>query len=740
MYCRQCLIVLPYKHKGDLVHCTLCGARMIPDIQDVLEYGYGSLTTEQRKEQIRLGKHIEKALCKRDEHTHWAEGGTGIGKSYAYLIPVLTQEKERTVISTANKELQRQLIEKDIPKLKQVLRVEPITTLYKGRNNYFCWCAAKEVPQPDRKKYLEFVDAARNKKIPADIMSWEGPKPYWSDNASVANCINPRKCSFNKLCRPQPQKAQIVVVNHTILAIDLLLGPGKILGPYDTLIIDEAHQATDMFRSAFKHELTPNQLGYLYRGLVNDFDAQQLINIPYQQQPPEVAISADILAKLRTLQKQVADIHALTRKGSKGELCYVDCTVYQDHFEKLQKNAHDTASQLYILCNRINAQHAQGEYVNLTDLNKEKIPSIISKIDRIRKALRKVEDFAAGVALLPPLARESKETDVEYVRNYDPQTSVVMSNSKGLLRQPVDVNKLLGPKISQIPKVILLSATLADAKGDFSFMKNKLGIARKYTTQITADTYPSPFNYHNNSLLYVPRTVPKYFSLKQNPEGHDRWLAVVTLEIVQLIQLFKGDALVLFTSIQDMHSVSNHIQDGELLNHSGITLWVQNQHGDASYVSQQFLATPHSALFGSRSFFDGIDIVGDKLRMVIIPRLPFPNISDPVIKTLADRSNDPHTEVYMPLLLFDIRQMAGRLIRSATDYGIVAILDRRIWTGKAPNPDHYLEIMNNTEPKNRRLRDYGVEIYDALPMKRMQDSFTKLQTFVNKWLTTVKER
>lgn len=712
-------------------------------VQDLLEFGQYGIAQEIRPTQIQLGTDIEIVLEAEQPQTFLAEGGTGIGKSFAYMIPALLMSDKRVVVSTAKKSLQHQLYDKDIPFLREKMGKKFGVCLYMGTNNYACWKMIKEVPQQDRAKFMRFVDAARNKKIPADLSRWEGSKPYWWNSISVKTCIRSTSCPHYKYCRPHPRDARVVIVNHHLLAIDILKGAGSLLGKYDILVIDEAHQAPEAFRSTYSQQLRKDAGGAISQALLNNSDLQSLMSFGTRGL---INING-VFKDLQELSIKVERLHQAALLQSDRKTGIVKGAHYDNSLSEIRNDAYTLSQLLFSGKKEAHKLYSSGVFSDGRIMPEEKIPIVLSQFQYLCQRLVRIKDFAENMGQLTWRAgnllddeKDAEDLEKELRTQYD-NNFICTVNENGLVLQPVDIGDIVGPSLISIPKKLILSATLA-LDNDFSYIRRELGlnVVGPDAPTLTENIYPTPFKLGKQARLYIPREVP--LPEKIGSPARTAWTLEIAKEAARLINMVGGDTFILFSARKDLEEIRDVLKDGKFLS---TPMLVQDDDGDATNVFRKYMEIDNCTLLGLKSFWEGVDIPGDKLRLVIIPKLPFPVPTDPVIKSLSDRAGDNFfSEVFIPRMVFDLKQAAGRLIRRKTDYGVVAILDPRVWSGSGGTKQetHYrfMETLKYAPPKMRKPRWYGKTIIDSLGFPLYQDSFTKLQTFVNKWLTTVKER
>ncbi len=719
MRCTDCGIIIPFNKAPDLANCSICGVRFTPDARDILEHGKFGITKEVRPTQVAMARDIEEVF-RQDHGTLIGEGGTGIGKSFAYLIPALLADGKRVIISTAKKTLQDQL-SRDIPMLIKKMGIQNIKFgVYKGKSNYACWKLAQEVPLNDRSKFNNFVDKARRENRPADITHWKGSVPFWWSKISIDNCAIGNRCAHFKECRPHPKNYHIVVTNHHLMAIDLKALPGTLFGPYNTLIIDEAHQAPEAFRSAYSRAITFKSLKRLQSALKMDDHLRGVVD------DSGITSAAALVSGLDALVTSFGDLHSKAAQTTGGGQI-VDVRRIEAPLNDFQTQADTYAGGLFLLLEDINRSYNDSHEDPDREDSPEKLFAMLSRATRLHKRVASLVEFAND--LTSRIKKQNESATLEFLTTCD---------DTGLHLQPLDIGKLIANPIGTVKHKIIMSATLAMGK-DFEFSKQRFGLTDDLKAKhevITEKIYPSPFDMAKQAVLYIPRHLPLPAHAGQ-PTERIKWIKALSTEIAQLLGATRGDAFVLFSARADMQAVIEELGP-EHWDDAGLTL--VEQEGEATATLNRFLDTPNSVLFGLKSFWEGVDVPGDKLKLVIIPKLPFPNPKDPLISALSEQAgNSSFMQVMVPHMFFDMKQGVGRLIRTQSDKGFVAILDPRVWTGTGNRTNH-LKRMENIEsqhPTRRKRLGYGKKLLDALGFTQVTDDFTIVQTWVKKFFNTV---
>ena len=722
MYCPKCLVSFNYDPDEELSCCAICGGEFKYTAEDVLGGGKYGIAREKRPAQIELATCIEEAIefitapnpSSTVPKTLLLEGGTGIGKSFAYLVPVLLNSAilhHRIAISTAKKALQDQLVNKDLPLLRDKMaerfaphELQKLFTVYKGNSNYACWMAEKIVPKDGREQYSELIAQARQAGTPADYALLPGKRPYWADKASIEHCSRGTRCKLYNVCRPKPSDYAIVVTNHHILAIDSMLGGNAILGKFATLIIDEAHQLPDTLRSACSKEVSLKGV----KRLSEQYKQNDLIHAALRQTsvgPKELgrqlkAMSGLCKAALKELKAYTAfDTKIISIPADPDKLVKLhDWTLHMQEVGAVLKHAESQVSQLVW-------KSGQGTGY---DVDADELAAAGNQLTRLSRKVSAIEE------LLVNLCSDPEDADTN---------NCVTATEDGIKIQPIDIKDIYAPNLKKRALSVHLSATLAMG-ADFKYYSNQLGIDLD-----TAQTkvLNSPFDYSTrNTFLYAPWDLPKPAHDGQGAQ-RDKWIAAIVSEICRIVRCTRGNAFILFGARTDMMAIWEAMP---------ARFWPENnlfgivQEGEASATLRSYLSRPGGVLFGLKSFWEGVDVPGDQLRAVIIPKLPFPFFKDPLIlrRSAVVKANggNPFHEIQIPLMVFDVKQGLGRLIRTQSDRGIAAVLDPRIWTGQSKDSVHNAVLRRIRHPKLKTYRKpegYGEILQKSLPFECVSPEF-----------------
>ncbi len=604
---------------------------------------------EYRGGQIRMANAIAGAF---EEKKHLiVEAGTGTGKTLAYLIPAINEvlrTKKRIIISTGTKNLQEQLMEKDIPFLQKVLPNKFTAAYMKGRNNYAClYRLHKADDQPildgidEIDNFNEVREWARATKTGdrAELTYLPENLPFWNRvNAKSEACIG-QKCPDFEPCfitqmRSRADNANIIIVNHHLFFADLSVRGaqfGKVIPDYGAVIFDEAHLIEDIAADYFGTQVSNFQMDELVH------DAAAL--------PIDDAIANSMITRtasrvagfneqfwVRFKQARDADgrypllAETFTHRGSDGD----------DHPSPLGE-AYDALDD--------HLGHLEADI----DPFSEKIPEAESLVRRIRQARFDLKFIV-------------KQADKNFVYWLE-------RRGRGIFLQasPVDVSMLLKEKLfDQVETCVLTSATLA-TNGSFNFIRDRLGLAASKTNTLVA---PSSFDHEKQSILYLPKAMP-------DPRAPE-FSQMAATEIVKITNVTRGHAFVLCTSNSSMAALFELVSS-----RTNYPCFLQGTMSKTGLL-EKFRETPNAILFATSSFWQGVDVRGEQLSCVIIDKLPFAVPTDPIVQARAkfidDNGGRSFFDYSVPQAIIALKQGIGRLIRSSTDRGVIAILDPRLRT------------------------------------------------------------
>ncbi|HRI04334.1 MAG TPA: ATP-dependent DNA helicase [Pyrinomonadaceae bacterium] len=604
---------------------------------------------EYRSGQIKMAEAISRAF---DEKKHLiVEAGTGTGKTLAYLIPAIeavANKKKRIIISTGTKNLQEQLMEKDIPFLQQILPKKFSAAYMKGRSNYAC---IYRLLQSDHQPILDGVGEIDHFK---EVREWShetqtGDRaeltylpenlPFWNRvNAKSETCIG-QKCADYEPCfitrmRARAETADIVIVNHHLFFADLNVRGnqfGKVIPDYGAVIFDEAHLIEDIAADYFGFQVSNFQLEELAR------DASVL--------PISDAVAAT----------------QITRSASR-------INGFAEQFWVRFKQAREADGRFPLLADAFSHRGIDGEDV-LSPLG-EAFHALDEALARLET---ETDVFSEKMPEAESVVRRVRQTrfDLKFIVEQADRNFVYWLERRGrgifLQASPVDVSSLLQEKLfDKVETCILTSATLS-TNGSFNFIRDRLGLDKSKTETFMAE---SSFDHEKQAILYLPKTMP-------DPRTPEFTQAAAT-EIIKIIQVTRGHAFVLCTSNSSMTALFELVSS-----RIGYPCFLQGTMSKTGLL-EQFRSTPNAVLFATSSFWQGVDVRGDQLSCVIIDKLPFAVPTDPLVqarsKFIDDNGGKSFFDYSVPQAVISLKQGIGRLIRSRTDRGVIAIMDPRLRT------------------------------------------------------------
>ncbi len=641
---------------------------------------------EHRPEQIAMLRAVAQALS--NQQHLLVEAGTGVGKSFAYLVPAALfalQNHTRVVVSTNTINLQDQLIQKDIPDLCAALGLELRAAVLKGRSNYLC---------PRRLDMLRKHGprTAEEMRVLGKILVWlyqgasgdrtdinlNGPaeREVWTrlsaedENCTPEVCLECQggACPFFT-ARQAAQNAHILIVNHALLLTDAAIG-NRVLPEYDYLIVDEAHHLEAATTDAMSLRLTQGdverllrELGSTSSGVLGDL----LQTTRNQIRPSDYAIFQQKVERATSLawrfQEQMrAYFETLTdflaaQRAEQPNTSYA----YQerilpstrtlpgwDEVEITWDAAGETLSLLTSLLGEIH-QDAGEIYAAGVD----EVEDVIGYLGNVYRRLAEAGDMLHAVMNAP-------RKDYVYWVETGANNGRVALNAA-----PIRVGTLVEKYLwHEKASVILTSATLT-SHGTFDYLRNTLAADEAEELALG-----SPFDYENAALLYIANDIA---------EPHTReYQSQVERALIQLCRASGGRALALFTSYAQLKQTSRAITPP--LANSGIIVYEQGEGASPNALLETFKSSDRAVLLGTRLFWEGVDVPGEALSVLVIVKLPFDVPSDPIVAARSETFDDPFHKYHLPEAILRFRQGFGRLIRTQSDRGVVAILDRRVLT------------------------------------------------------------
>ena len=567
-----------------------------------------------------------------------AEAGTGVGKTYAYLVPVLLSG-ERALISTATKNLQDQLFLRDLPRLREMLALPVQTALLKGRSSYLCLLRLSQARQSavhsDRwaQRMLSRIEQWASTTVQGDLAEVDGlddRSPVLPlvtstrENCLGSECPELRNCHVMK-ARRDALAADVVVVNHHLFFADMVLrdtGVAELLPSVSVAVFDEAHQLVEAGVQFLATTLSTGQLTDLARDLL----ALGL------KQARGMAAWDGLAGRLEQSARTLRLAAGTTRTTAASARLAWDERTGDSAFMQALADLERTAQ-------------ACAEAV-------ETVRGLSAEFDKLLERLAGIRRLAARFALL---------VEADQVRWID-----VTAHQARLIESPLDIREALREQMRASPKAwIFTSATLGD-DDRLSWFTDGAGLDEAERLRVA-----SPFDYAAHARLYVPRTLPR--------PGDDAHALAVAELAARCAQALGGRTFVLTTTLRALPRIGEDLR--ESLRSLDIEVLVQGTAPKRALV-ERFLGSPRSVLVGSHSFWEGVDVPGDALQCVLIDKLPFPPPNDPLVQARARRLESQGRNAFVELFVADaavaLKQGAGRLIRSETDRGLLVVCDPRL--------------------------------------------------------------
>ncbi|GCE11481.1 helicase C-terminal domain-containing protein [Tengunoibacter tsumagoiensis] len=630
---------------------------------------------EERPAQVEMASLISRAIT--ESTPAIIEAGTGTGKSLAYLVPIV-RSGEVAIVSTANKALQEQLFYKDIPFVQRYIKPFE-AALVKGVNNYVCLDRVESertgmqffTKNRDFNRLLEMTLDPDSKfngdfetlgfQLPNDIRSRVATD---SDQCAWNKCAYFEDCYVHKM-RERAERAQVIVVNHTLLLLDAALG-GFLLPERDLIVLDEAHHLEEEATRSFTISVAPAQIQTLLaQRMLKDHTLLHLQD-----------------ETMRTAMLMWSRLEQITNFGFKGRA----------NLEAPMEEGLRLATVISDLADSLRKQRPKT-------LDEKEAPLY-------DKLLKRTQNLAENIRTIFSVSAPDKF--VYYIERIEG------SASKGFVLQasaaPLDVTSWLKEKLFDKCNVISTSATLATIgpnpvkpheKGpNFAYFRKRIGLDPQERPDVLEHILPLAFDYEQNSLLYLPRHLPP----PTFGEGADDYMLDIAREMYKLVKISRGRAFLLFSSKRMMDRAY------ELMSpHLPYPLLKQ---GDMTRLelTKRFRQEEGAVLFGLKSFWEGVDIAGDALSLVVIDKLPFDPPDDPVhearVAQMKAAGENWFGTYVLPQAVLRLKQGIGRLLRTREDRGVMAILDTRLHT-----------------------KGYGRQVLDAMPPARRTSNIRDVDRF-----------
>ncbi len=642
-------------------------------------------TYEYRPQQIHMLREVAHAL---NEGFHLlVEAGTGTGKSLAYLLPAAFfayHNSERIVISTQTINLQDQLFRKDLPVLHKVLPFHVYATVLKGRGNYLCVRRLWEfVQRPDLKpeeitfavKLLVWLTRTRTGDVAELGLTRDEQAALWPQVASDSNTCSRERCAdagdFYFMAREKAERSHLVIVNHALLLADIGV-EHRAIPPYNHLIVDEAHHLEDA---------VTQQLGYS----VSAVRLQGMLNAIHNPRAPR---SRNLISQLQKhLTPVELGLEHLSEMGGMLNQVAEHVRRLEPHLARFWKDVaqfveeHGTGENgPYSRRLRLTSSHRVQPAWSHVEISWDRCQAIFSDLIRDLERLASRLQTYASQLLIEHLVEQAVD-----VRGMAARLGEVVQQVTRVVSQPLDdfvywieqepdsdrislkaaplhIGDLVARHLWNAKRSVIMTSATLRTGGTFDYFRERLSAWEAEELSLG-----SPYDYASSTLLYLPTDIPEPSRKEYQP--------AVERTLIELAKATGGRMLVLFTSYSQLRRTAENI--GPALREAGITVYEQGM-GGRTQLLENFRTAERAVLLGTRSFWEGVDVPGEALSVLVITRLPFAVPSDPIIQARAETYERPFEEYQVPQAILRFRQGFGRLIRSHTDRGVVVILDRRV--------------------------------------------------------------
>lgn len=612
-----------------------------------------------RPSQIAMAEMVEQSLA--NEGVALIEAGTGTGKTFAYLVPALLSGK-RVVIATGTRALQDQIAGRDVPRLEEALGIKLPVAILKGLGNYVCLRryeellqSADSVGRPDIVRHLplltDFVRTSesgdRNElpSVPEEAPIW-GFVESGSDTRIGPRCRMHDRCFITK-ARKAAEEARVVIVNHHLFFADLALKSrgANVIPPYDAVVFDEAHQVGDVMTQFFGVSISTTKIDRLIRDIDRTVSSLRLASEISDRLLRTVLLTASDLF-------DAAGVLDGKRARSEGR-----APLSSEDREQLRDELFSLEAALEAL-----GAHVRG-MIDEDERSHDALLQATRRIDDTRNDLLTVLEGGYGL--------------VVWIESRGRQTILGAS--------PVDVARHFREEVLTRTRSLVLTSATLQAGETFDFTRRELGIEGEVDELIL----PSPFDYPTQAALYVPEL----------PDPREPgFMKEAAREVGELVKASRGGAFVLTTSFRAMTELSRALI--VMLERAGLDVLVQGDMPKHALLDR-FRSQEHAVLFATQGFWEGVDVPGRALRLVVLDRVPFDVPSDPLIRARCERLEAEERSAFKDYLLpsaaLTLKQGFGRLVRSETDRGVVALLDGRLRT------KGYGKVLLRSLPPARRV-------------------------------------
>ena len=622
-----------------------------------------------RTQQTEMAERVAQAIA--DRGVLVVEAGTGTGKTYAYLVPALLSGA-KVIVSTGTKTLQDQLYGRDLPTVRGALGVPVSIALLKGRANYLCHYHLERSLQEGRfgsredASHLQAIarwakvtstgDKAQCSEVPEESGAWSHATST-RDNCLGQDCPNAKEC-FVTAARREAMEADVVVVNHHLFFADLMLrdeGVAELLPACNAVVFDEAHQLAETASLFFGESVSTSQMLELAR----DTRAEALVGAKDFKQLPESA---------ERLVKAVRDLRLVFRE------------------ENVRLSAAQIDERPAFAPALATVLDALNELAGLLETQAARSEGLEKCWQRALDLIARVERWQAG---------EKAGEQSDRVRWAEVYTQALALNAT-----PLSVADIFRRQMEDNPRAWIFTSATLSVGNDFGHYCGELGLHNAETAQ-----WGSPFAYEQQALLYAPENMPE--------PSAPTYAEAVARAAWPLIKACRGGVFVLCTSLRAMKRIHELIEDKLSAWDPERPLLMQGQ-ATRSELLDRHRAAGNAVLVASQSFWEGVDVRGDALQLVIIDKLPFAPPDDPVlsarIEHLKRQGRNAFSEYQLPHAVISMKQGAGRLIRDERDHGVLMVCDPRLVE------KHYGKVIWRSLPPMRRTRsaDVAVQFLESL--------------------------
>ena len=610
---------------------------------------------EFRDAQTRMALLVGEAILK--ETPVMVEAGTGTGKTFGYLVPLVLSGK-KAVVSTGTRNLQEQIFHKDIPRLRDATGLRIDAMIMKGRRNYLCLHRYRQSlsqaslsgmdPSEVREKLAAWIektafgDRAELPWLADDDVLWDGLSAT-AEQCLGAECPFLEDCFLTKL-RARASRSRIIIVNHYLFFADMKVregGFGEVIPRFQVAVFDEAHAIEEIATAYLGETLSTAQL---------------------------MDLASDI-------EKEIRGIRKMDAAGLKGHLSTLKAAV-----ERLRHSLDGRADRGTV------------DDETLGNISRGPARDVRRGLGRVAEAAESggPDHPALRAAALradqmkQQLERILEKRDGDWLNWYERRKRSLVFHAS-----PLDISGPMNELLYRRAETVILTSATLSTNGSFDYLRGRLGISRGLE-----GIYPSHFDFRTQALMYIPGDLP--------PPGAPDFAAAAAERILKILALSSGRALVLFTSYHNLNMV-HHLVEGR-------TPFTVYRQGDAprSVLLDAFRRDVHSVLLATGSFWQGVDVPGEALSCLVIDKLPFDSPGEPLVAARIDAirrgGGNPFMEYQLPSAIISLKQGLGRLIRKGSDRGVLSVLDKRILTSRYGR--FFLESLPDI-PVTRDLGDIG---------------------------------